>query len=82
MKLLDFLALICVTLYLLPLRVVSVLTERLLKVRRDGAWETSLRDQFALSLAHAGALRQANLYSAYPGPARLVVDGLRLIGVR
>ncbi len=82
MKLLHAFSLIVVMFYLLPLRLVSVVTERALAVRRNGAWETGARDQLALSVAHAAALRQAQLFTAYPGPARLTVGTLRLVGAR
>jgi hypothetical protein len=82
MKLIHLLALICALVYFLPLRIVSVLTERAISSRREAGWDSRAGDQFALAAANAGALRQAQIYSAYPGPARLVVDGLRLVGVR
>lgn len=82
MKLFATLSIIVAFLYLLPLRLISTLTERAIAVRRAGCWESTGRDQTALAIAHAAALRQAQLYTAYPGPARLAIGALRLAGAR
>jgi hypothetical protein len=82
MKLIELLALVCALAYFLPVRLVSVLTERALAARRNGGWDSRPRDQLALAAANAAALRQAQLFSAYPGTARLAVGTLRLVGAR
>lgn len=82
MKLFTTLSIIVAFLYLLPLRLVSALTEHAIAVRRAGDWKSGHRDQVALALAQAAALRQAQLFTAYPGPARLAICSLRLIGAR
>ena len=77
--LLSFLALICAFLYLMPVRFGGMLTEMLLASPRDGSWNSTPRDQFALSLANSAALRQAQLFNAYPNSARMAVGFLRLV---
>jgi len=82
MKLFATLSIIVAFLYLLPVRLVSVLTERAIAARRDHGWDSGPRDQAALAAANAAALRQAQLFTAYPGPARLAIGTLRLVGAR
>lgn len=82
MKLFATLSIIVAFLYLLPVRLVSVITERAISTRRDGGWESTRREQAVLAAAHAAALRQAQLFTAYPGPARLAIGTLRLVGAR
>jgi hypothetical protein len=82
MKLFATLSIIVAFLYLLPVRLVSIITERAISARREAAWISTPRDQAILAAAHAAALRQAQLFTAYPGPARLAIGTLRLVGAR
>lgn len=67
---------------LVPLRLVARLSEKLLENPRNGGWDTGRGDQMRLAFAHGAALRQAQLFTAYPGPADLATRILRLFGVR
>jgi len=82
MKLFATLSIIIAYLYLLPLRLASIITERAIAARRDGGWTSNAREQITLAAAHGAALRQAQLFTAYPGPARLAIGTLRLVGAR
>lgn len=82
MKLFETFSIIIAFLYLLPLRLASLVTERAIAARRAGAWDSNAREQASLAAAHAAALRQAQLFTAYPGPARLAIGTLRLVGAR
>ena len=75
-------ALILVFAMFVPLRLVSRLSERLLENSRADGWDTSAGDQMRLAFANGAALRQAQLFTAYPGPAYRVTQLLRLLGVR
>ncbi|MFZ3481623.1 hypothetical protein [Sphingomonas sp. 3-13AW] len=75
-------ALLVVYAFFVPLRLISRLSERLLEAPRDSGWDSSFGDQLRLSFAHGAALRQAQLYTAYPTPAYRVMQLLRLLGVR
>ena len=65
-----------------PFRLVARLSERLLETPRNGGWETGAGDQLRLAFAHGAALRQAQLYTAYPEAAHRSMQLLRLLGIR
>lgn len=75
-------ALIVVFFMLIPLRIVSRLSEKLIEVNRDSGWNTSFGDQMRLAFANGATLRQAQMFTAYPGSAYRVTQMLRLLGVR
>jgi hypothetical protein len=78
----DALALILAFATFVPLRLVARLSEKLLEDTRRSGWETGFGDQMRLAFAGGAAMRQAQLYTAYPGPAHRVTQMLRLFGVR
>jgi len=75
-------ALLLVFAMFVPLRLVARLSEKLLENPRNGGWDTGHGDQMRLAFANGAALRQAQLFTAYPGPAYRVTQMLRLFGVR
>lgn len=75
-------ALLLVFAMFVPLRLVARFSEKLLENPRAGGWDTSHGDQMRLAFANAAALRQAQLFTAYPSPAFRVTQMLRLFGVR
>jgi len=82
MFMLNIIVSLLVYVLFLPLRTVSRLTERMIEDPRDGGWDTGFADQARLSLATGAALRQAQLYTAYPGVAHRAMQTLRILGVR
>jgi hypothetical protein len=82
MLMLNALVLLLVFVLFVPLRLVARLSEKLLETTRTGGWETGFGDQTRLAFANGAALRQAQLYTAYPEPAHRAMQMLRLFGVR
>lgn len=82
MFMLNIIVSLLVYLLLLPLRTFSRITERMIETPRDGGWETGFADQARLALATGATLRQAQLYTAYPGAAHRAMQTLRILGIR
>ena len=82
MFMIEALAILLIFMAFVPLRIVSRLSEKLIEVTRSGGWETGFGDQARLAFANGAALRQAQLYTAYPTPALRVTQMLRIFGIR